>query len=1262
MALVCDTTSDQPPEENPDIEDGEITDDDEEPAPQEAAPESAANPATAGAQPTIQIVPKLLGNISDSDSIGASMKEGSERARDLSGDGERSDDKDRFSDGRERGRGKNREGNKMRDRGAKVDKSHRHMTEAERSILHLRKREKMARERDKWDTKHHVRRDSDPLDDDFAKNIEKTLATILHKKEKEVAALSAGEEVVEEEVRKGKKRKKEDREKGRSKKHRRMLMANSPRSEDIDENEMLNIRSGSPGADLRLMHGPLIFPPMDQKRSRSPSRSDDSYNSEPILEERLEERSRRRKITKNRKRKELKRERKEREQRRGNRDEQPKSLYQDSQGVCVFYLQGKCQKNDCPYSHEVSPPMKLELCKFYLMDCCAKGENCSYMHSEFPCKFYHTGLPCNSGKDCKFAHGAPLSDGLKQILFKHIETAPRDILQGFPRLSRDEALNLINQTQKKLTEQYSDQNTSSIASSSATAVSSAHNLSPLTQNYRPQLSPTHMGFGMYREEYTELTEGEPDIAKGGIRCIFDISVPVPREVEKMVDFDAKLSERVKTSRWQQEQDDESSSSFHMKGFNYGTDQDMRFSSNRDIDMRTLPSVPPTSEISDIQTNISPKGDVDIRNFTKDIDIRQPPFSRGVDVDIRQVPFDGPVSEDSNSKDGQKTGSSFQDFEMPQTAKDLFTRISANQKDTTIDNTSNNREDRHSSVQSQNYDDQNINWYSDDDDDDDNRLTIKVEDEDFQKKERDDNISDRETVTQDGEDSEEAIRSFLSPPEISSKTADIVGKLGDLSKIDISAEVTKLLTSMSQNKSSTTSAASPSTSAAKPESGSSPKASETAPMDPRISRQARQDPRQQDSRQDPRLTDPRRERGRQNSTESKEKDKKSEKMSIYEQGGIDMKKAALEIDSDDFRNLRPDIDLRNMSLPFKGMQNYTPATEIDASVNSHPPMTWRVFTVEIPRPDYTGLKLSINEAEKTGDPRLRKIFRLSIDEKDSPASPKASPKQGSGIRIDPRLRKMEEKVQEPKDSTPQMSYSQQLSMLQSSQFYQSLTSNQKLMLNQELAKNDQSGGGGLNDAVLNSLLNNLNLLPQASQAPNPIAPPSHIAAATSILSNVAKMNPMMPNQPIIGQQGILGAAPGIPNMPPQGMPPDFPMNFDPRGGPSILGNGPPGPGFGQFGGMDQGHSYGNNYNDDFYGGGYEDQGNMGPQGGNMGGNFRHGRGYNNNHRDGRRRGNRDGFRGGRGNRHFHKRGAGRDKMDRDRDRGRDGRGNRGHSPP
>lgn len=158
------SSSDKVPEDNPDIEDGEITDDDEEAIPPEPTVEPEADPTTAGAQPTIPVIQKPLGNVSDSDSVGALIREpGEPILRERSSDRERPDDKDKFSDGREKdkGKGKNK-GRKNKDKGNREDKTHRHMTEAERSILHLRKREKMMREREKWD-KHHRKDAADPL-------------------------------------------------------------------------------------------------------------------------------------------------------------------------------------------------------------------------------------------------------------------------------------------------------------------------------------------------------------------------------------------------------------------------------------------------------------------------------------------------------------------------------------------------------------------------------------------------------------------------------------------------------------------------------------------------------------------------------------------------------------------------------------------------------------------------------------------------------------------------------------------------------------------------------------------------------------------------------------------------------------------------------------------------------------------------------------------------------------------------------------------
>ncbi|XP_063923736.1 uncharacterized protein LOC135137894 isoform X3 [Zophobas morio] len=959
-----------------------------------------------------------------------------------------------------------------------------HMTEAEKSILHLRKRERMQRE--KWEKYEKFRKEQNmdaPAVDDFAINIEKAIASVL-KKDKH-----ASDEEKDEEKR-GRKRKSRDKDRQKGSKQRKL---DSPKSEDVDENEFLNVRGGSPKSD-------------DNKKDKSvsPTRSDDSYDSEYSSDRSKGDDRRKRDYKKGKRSRERNRKRS-----RERRPDQPQ--FKDQQGVCVFFLQGKCQKNDCPYSHEAMPPMKLELCKFYLKDCCAKGEKCSYMHSEFPCKFYHTGLVCLQAENCKFAHGGPLDEHRKQILFKHIETAPREILGGFPRMSREEALNKINIAQQSLMGQY----------------------------------------GCEKDDK-------------GVANVFDINVPAPLEAN--VDAFAKPKSdkpsRNRPSRWQDPEPMDTSqpppSNFPIKPFYTPQDQDMRINSNGDIDMRTLP---PLTQIAP-QTPMmgaageEPNVDADTNNFTQDIDIRNPNMLQfdtkdvdirqqilaSKDVDIRQIP---PVFDEDENRLQIDTGESGEGLpaDLPKTQRELYMRIQSQQK-------TNLPEQAQESVEV----DENINWYSDDDDEDENRLTIKVDNEEEKK-----------------EGSECTI---MSPTQI--KPQEVVEKLGDLSKIDISAEVTKLLTSMSQQK----------------------EAPKPAIRDPRQLRS------QQASQQQP-------------STE--------QKISIYEQGSITCTetepRSPDEVVDTDIRG-RPDVDLRNLHLPFKGMLNYTPAKEIDASVNSHPPMTWKVEIVDIPRPDYTGLKLNVQDAEKTGDPRLRKIFRLSTEEKDSPASPKASPK--ASTRIDPRLKKIEDSKQ---PDTNNLSYNQQLNILQSSAFFQSLTSNQKLLLNQELATKSEQNG--FNDPVLNSMLSTLNLIPQNMTA-NP-----NMGAALNILANVNKLNqPIMANNPpgpmVIRQNpgmmnqmvqpGLLGAAPGIPNIPG-----DFPMNFDPRNGGGMMNNMNNGP---QFGNFPDNNNFGGGF-DDYYPG----QDNFG---------HRDNRNFNRDRRRGRNNFNRNN-----GNRNF---------------RNRNNRNNRGHTPP
>nr|XP_040574102.1 LOW QUALITY PROTEIN: bromodomain-containing protein DDB_G0270170-like [Lepeophtheirus salmonis] len=122
-----------------------------------------------------------------------------------------------------------------------------------------------------------------------------------------------------------------------------------------------------------------------------------------------------------------------------------------SDEICKMFMQGKCQKTaeNCLYSHDAVPPKMMELCKFYLFERCAKRDKCLYLHKEFPCKYFHTGNKCvDSAEACKFSH-EPLSDDTRGILLKHLESAPKEILGEFPRLTREVAASVVFNVEAK---------------------------------------------------------------------------------------------------------------------------------------------------------------------------------------------------------------------------------------------------------------------------------------------------------------------------------------------------------------------------------------------------------------------------------------------------------------------------------------------------------------------------------------------------------------------------------------------------------------------------------------------------------------------------------------------------------------------------------------------------------------------------------------------------------------------------------------------
>lgn len=558
-----------------------------------------------------------------------------------------------------------------------------------------------------------------------------------------------------------------------------------------------------------------------------------------------------------------------------------------------------------------------------------------------------------------------------------------------------------------------------------------------------------------------------------------------------------------------------------------------------------------------------------------------------------------LNEQSNSHDASSPHAEEQEVpaHLPKKAQELFMRIQQQQR--AAQDSFKNMENECST---QNTDQILEDWYSDDEDDDDDdeegNLTIVLSNKDTSKDESESPEKTPHILIK------EEFQSRTSTPGIPQPAA-IVDKLGDLSKIDISAEVSKILSSFKSHGSasgkSTQQNANDSDYHPKVKSSpdrisdessihakigvastfgasnqlvkvenetSSPRSSpgtSSAPVsrDPRMSR----DPRQR--RDEQKSSSPSR-------TECKKESKHLRlETSIYSSG---ITAVDTNMDTDlrtttdqdlrrkdmDFRqrfqtgfgdtdlrvvgagftdaSTKSDVDLRQMlSLPFKPAPSHVPCTEIDASISSHPPMTYKVYVVDIPRPDYTGLKLTKNDAQVKYDPRLRKIFRIGkVELADSPMSPPPvkpdTPKSPPQVRSDPRRKALE--------ASNLSSQNVNASMMKTVQQPPMEMSNMGM------------GPGGMP-------------VPQGMPGPQGMQGQGMMPMGPNpMLGNMGPMGPMM-NAPMGPQNMPPMGMTGMPNMPP-GMAlngpvvPQNQMNFDPRynvnrnNGVGLLG---PAPGFG-----------------------------------------------------------------------------------------------------
>lgn len=217
--------------------------------------------------------------------------------------------------------------------------------------------------------------------------------------------------------------------------------------QDFDEYEMMNVRGGSPPS-----HGG----PSQGSQKQMYYDSDASYSSHES-----ESGAHRRRNRSgggggggggsNKKRNRGANDRNSRRNHRGgNSKRDHKRRRDDSDDENISHSNNTGGNSNNRSNNNNNQPRKAELCKFYLMECCAKGEKCLYMHGDFPCKFYYLGMKNHNRENCKFSHGKPLTDQLRAVLLKHLETAPKEILGDFPRIARENAINMINAQHQKL--------------------------------------------------------------------------------------------------------------------------------------------------------------------------------------------------------------------------------------------------------------------------------------------------------------------------------------------------------------------------------------------------------------------------------------------------------------------------------------------------------------------------------------------------------------------------------------------------------------------------------------------------------------------------------------------------------------------------------------------------------------------------------------------------------------------------------------------
>ncbi|XP_061392526.1 protein suppressor of sable [Musca vetustissima] len=836
-----------------------------------------------------------------------------------------------------------------------------------------------------------------PPEDDYASKIQKALEDVLIKKgveptlpkiveakkqQNENSDESGAQGQSKSSRRRKRKRQREEKEKEKEKR-KRQETTNDPMGPpplgdemDMDEFEMMNVRGGSP-PPMAALPPPTIHLYDDYDSRDDSASSYDSYDSNG--ESSNGERSRRRRKKESRRRKEKRTERHEKRSRRESLDEK--------------------HRNE---------PRKLELCKFYLMECCAKRDKCSYMHADFPCKYYYLGMECTAKEDCKFAHGEPLSEELRNILLKHLETAPKEILGNFKRMSRENSINMITKRHEELCRKFNVQN--------VWAPINANSL-PMNNNRRNNNNKNN------NNHNNNNNNDHNNHQRSAIPSLLDLVIPPPNmdmpqsHNSQNNSNNSKSNENKRKSRWA---DNSSNNNSHNSNSGGGNQQNSLLvqppskSAPSYLDLKNLTGILSKEHID----KLSQMGIVNLEQ------VNQLTFGQlnqiGLTIaEITEIQLNamnmakltggsgsGGVgnlkqkSTDNKSQDIGKTSNGDVDMRflpnVPAAASSAATTLSTTTTTTTHDgldkDTTNSSNSNSSSGvvvvdYSQYLKDSNLSFDKGgdiyDDEKDDEQLVI----------DDDDNL-DAEESAQKSSSLEQNHNSLNSQ----SYDNGFAGKLhssmsGDTAKnlrnpfrtgggfYDNSSDNHRLtdgnsFKSPNKDDDEEDSYYSPMY-AKRKNSRDSRSRSRTPPastgLDSNATPEASQSPKSFD-----------RLRGDVADELSSDSTKKVvyERSTIYDYNNHSTDAEVTRFKSDKDMRFLPgsllgdtgstgDTDLR---LPFQPMTNYTPATEIDGSITSHLPITYKVYLVDVPQPSYNDLKQHF-KSDQTTDPRLRRILGL-----------------------------------------------------------------------------------------------------------------------------------------------------------------------------------------------------------------------------------------------------------------------------------------------